>query len=305
MRVTLVHNPVAGDADHTGSALAARVRSAGHDVTYTSTEAERLSHALREPADVVLAAGGDGTIAAVVRLIAASNRVVPFAILPMGTANNIARSMGVSDDLEQILRGLDSAERRPLDVAMVRAAWGTTKFVESAGVGAFAATLSQPSVDDPASEAGAADPNAGRRGNRLRRSLEAMQPRDWRIDADGDDLSGSYLLVMVLNIGLVGPGLALAPSADPGDRQLDLLLVEERHRETLGVYLAAIAQNDERTLGIPTRTVSNVRLEWSMAHGHVDDRRWPELSGGSEANETGVAEIAVAGPPIQVLVPSR
>lgn len=298
MRVTIVHNPEAGSGDHSGSTLITRLRAAGHDASYASTEAESLTRALNEAPNVVAAAGGDGTVAAVARLLAASGRDIPLAILPVGTANNIARSLGVPTEVDAMIAALDSAGRRTLDVGMVRASWGKTLFVESAGVGLFAAMLRDAYREQVAGKTSSERAESGR-GDRMRKVLDRARPRHWRVDADGEDLSGTYLLVVTLNVGLVGPTLAFASDADPGDGRLDLLLAGEEHRDALGDYFDHVSAGGEGALAIPTRRVARARLEWSSAHGHVDDRLWPETGA-----TTSAAEIAIEGPQIQVLVPA-
>ena len=304
MRVTLVHNPEAGSGDHLGTELLARLRAARHDAEYTSTEAASLTRALQRRPEVVLAAGGDGTIGAVARLMAAHAPDVPLAILPVGTANNIAASLGVHGDVNDIVAGLDSDARRTLDIPTARAPWGDAKFVESAGVGAFAAMLLDAEREE-ANGVASSRPNPRARGQRLRRVLARTRPRHWYVDADGDDLSGDYLLVMLLNTGYVGPRLALAPEADAGDGQLDLLLVREADRQALGAYLEALAGDDESTLSIPTRRVTRARLGWQAAHGHVDDHLWPDPAGPADVDRTaaGIAEIDAAGSSVRILVP--
>lgn len=304
MRVTLVHNPEAGTGDHIGDELLASLRNAGHEPTYVSTEAADLTRGLEASPDLVLAAGGDGTAGAVARLMAAKTPDVPLSILPIGTANNIARALGVTGRVDEIVRGLGTGRERTLDIATVRADWGQTRFVESAGVGIFAAMLRDAERDE---RDGTADdaPASPHRGARLQRMLDRARPRHWRVEADGEDLSASYLLVAALNIPYVGPGLALAPAADAGDGALDLLLVTEDDRQALGDYLAAFAHAEEPTIGIPTRRVRHARLEWSAAHGYVDDRLWPnaERSANRTAHPGAMADITAAAHSLPVLVP--
>ena len=304
MRVMLVHNPEAGSGDHEGSDLLARLRAAGYDADYSTTEAASLSRALESAPDVVLAAGGDGTVGAVARLMATRAERTALAILPIGTANNIARSLGVHGSVDEIVAGLDSPARRKLDVGTARAPWGTARFVESVGVGVFAGMLRDAESENAAWTA--PTNNAGR-GARLRRMMDDAHARHWRIDGDGEDLSGNYLFAVAMNIAYVGPTLALAPAADPGDGRLDLVLVREDDRRALGEYFDALARGEEPTLAIPTRRVSRLRLEWSGTHGHVDDRLWPDTrsDGGSTYPLSPTAEIDAAGPPLPIVVPER
>jgi diacylglycerol kinase family enzyme len=292
MRIALVHNPEAGNADHHGPSLIDRVRAAGYDAEYASTEAESLTNALAESPDIVLAAGGDGTVAAVARLIAASGRDVPLAMLPIGTANNIARSLGIPSDIDAVLAGLASAKIRPLDVGLVSAPWGKTRFVESAGVGLFGEMLQHAAV-------GASVDVKPRRGTRMLHMLERGVAAPWHVNADGQDLSGEYLMVVAMNTAHIGPALALAPDADAGDGALDLLLVAEEHRSALGDYLEAVTREEEPRIAIPTRRVQTLRLEWRARHGHVDDRTWPD----DDSEPDATVEISVAEK-IKVVIPT-
>jgi diacylglycerol kinase family enzyme len=305
MRVTLVHNPEAGTGDHVGGEILARLREAGHEPIYVSTEAADLTRGLDSSPDLVLAAGGDGTVGAVARLMAAKTPDVPLSVLPIGTANNIARALGVTGNVDDIVRGLGSGTERTLDIATARAAWGTVRFVESAGIGIFAAMLRDAEREETTgtSEDDASTPR--HRGSRMQRMLDRARPRHWRIEADGEDLSASYLMVAALNIPYVGPGLALAPNADAGDGQLDLLLVTEAERQALGDFLAGFGRGEEPTITIPTRRVRHARLEWSAAHGYIDDHLWPD--GGRSANRTALTDamtdVEAADRSLRVLVP--
>ena len=65
MRITLIHNPKAGDANHGKKQLMAALAKAGHHATYQSTKGSGFKKALKQPTDLVLAAGGDRTTAKV------------------------------------------------------------------------------------------------------------------------------------------------------------------------------------------------------------------------------------------------
>jgi diacylglycerol kinase family enzyme len=99
MDATLIYNPNAGRLDLvTPRQLEAGLGEAGYAVEYTPTkEVADLDAALADPGEVVVAAGGDGTVrAAALRLI---DREMSLAIVPMGTANNIARTLGIQGPL--------------------------------------------------------------------------------------------------------------------------------------------------------------------------------------------------------------
>ena len=133
MHVTLVHNPTAGEGSPGRDELCALLRAAGHEPYYVSSKKKKeLRRALQDAEDLVLVAGGDGTVEEVARRLA--GRSVSMAILPFGTSNNIATTLGVSGSAGEIIAGLSEATASRLDLGTVRAPWAKRVFVESAGV---------------------------------------------------------------------------------------------------------------------------------------------------------------------------
>jgi hypothetical protein len=66
--------------------------------------------------------GRDGTVGRLVRGL--KDRSIPIAILPTGTANNIARSLGIVGDPKDILAGIARAPIKSLDVGVAKGPWG-------------------------------------------------------------------------------------------------------------------------------------------------------------------------------------
>jgi diacylglycerol kinase (ATP) len=265
---------------------------------------EALVRELDGPIDLVVAAGGDGTVTKLARRLV--GRGVPLAILPLGTSNNIATALGVPADARQVIAGLPTAARRPLDVPTARAPWGAVRFVEAAGLGVFAAVLRDAyrarhlAPDDDQSTD---DVEAG--GRRFQRMLARRRPRRIEIVADGRDLSGHYLLVEVMNISQIGARARLAPHADPGDGMLDLVLVGAHERDSLGAYLAALAEGEAADVQLPTVRARHIRCGWRIGSGHLDDKLWPPSTAtdahSHDADHPHV-EIEVVDQPIEVIV---
>ncbi len=131
MRITLMHNPKAGDAEHGRKELMAALAKAGHHATYQSTKKSDYKKALKKPTDLVLAAGGDGTVVKVAcRLV---DTGIPLSVLPLGTANNLARSLGFLASPEEIIARLEGGKRRAFDIGVTRGPWGTRYFFRSRG----------------------------------------------------------------------------------------------------------------------------------------------------------------------------
>ena len=88
MRVTLVYNPLRrGGRAARGEHLLERLEQAGHDARLVSGR-KKLARQLEDPGELVAVAGGDGIVKEVA--VALAGRKLPMAILPLGTANDIA-----------------------------------------------------------------------------------------------------------------------------------------------------------------------------------------------------------------------
>ena len=62
MRILLIHNPKAGDRKHSKKQLMAGLTRCGHQTLYQSIKERGWKKALKKPVDLVIAAGGDGTV---------------------------------------------------------------------------------------------------------------------------------------------------------------------------------------------------------------------------------------------------
>src|ERR671936_662709 len=102
MRILLIHNPKAGDCKHSKQQLITALTRCGHQTLYESTKKRGWKKAFKKPVDLVIAAGGDGTVRKIAWQVMGSG--IPLAILPLGTANNLARSLGFSGSVEEILQ---------------------------------------------------------------------------------------------------------------------------------------------------------------------------------------------------------
>src|SRR5690606_18734800 len=136
MQLTLVHNPNAGEGSASRAELVGALEAAGHEVRYMPHDESSEPGAFEAPGDVVIVAGGDGTVADVAVQLA--GREVSLAILPTGTSNNVARSLGISSELRALLDMLGAGPRPaipaiPWSVGVARAPWGEKRFVEAAG----------------------------------------------------------------------------------------------------------------------------------------------------------------------------
>ena len=91
--------------------------------------AERVEAALAEGFDAIVAAGGDGTVRSVAFQLL--DRDAVLGILPLGTAMNVARSLGIPLELDGAAEVLATGAVTPIDVGEVRG----QPFLEIASIG--------------------------------------------------------------------------------------------------------------------------------------------------------------------------
>ena len=103
MHATLVHNATAGTGRPTTEELVELLEAADISATPHSPKDKNLARVLARASGLVIASGGDGTIAKVITLL--KDREAKVAIMPLGTANNIARSFGITGPVEEIVAG--------------------------------------------------------------------------------------------------------------------------------------------------------------------------------------------------------
>lgn len=299
MRVTLIHNPSAG-RQGAGQAAALRrcLQACGYDVRYQSAKEGGWKTALRKPADLVVVAGGDGTVARVARRMV--GRGIPLAVLPSGTANNIARSLGLIErPFEELVPRLGNARRVRLDVGTAAGPWGERHFVEGVGAGLFADLLGSPASETLKTRK--APVESGLR--RLREVAACCEPLEVAAAVDGRDISGPYLLIEALNLPYVGPNLHLGDGSRPGDGQLDIVLVSDAERERLLRYLEDWQDNRERLAVLPTLRGRSLKIEWTGFALHIDDKLKPK-PGARPTKMAGLVEVRLDGEAVEFLVPA-
>ena len=123
------------------SDLLAALAAGGIASRYRSTKQPDFADALGEPADLIVAAGGDGTVLKVISHL--RDRSIPIAILPLGGANNIARSLGraTADALGIARGGLAGDQGAPPRCRHCRRPVGKASVRRGVGVGALAEAM--------------------------------------------------------------------------------------------------------------------------------------------------------------------
>ncbi len=180
----------------------------------------------RRAADSALVAvGGDGTVNRLLPLAARSG--VPLGILPAGTANDLARWLGVPASPARACRFLRYGVRRPIDLLAVNGAL----FATCGGLGAAAEAAD---LANRWRHAGRGLAAAARACGPLlyaiaaaRALLRAERPPRVTLTWDRGRVTGVFLTVLASNVPCFGARFRPAPLAEPDDGLLDLCLVPD------------------------------------------------------------------------------
>jgi diacylglycerol kinase (ATP) len=173
-----------------------------------SEAAEAALDAVNRGYDVVVAAGGDGTIGLIARQLIDARTTL--GILPLGSVMNIPRMLGIPHEVEEAARILADGHVRTIDVGQV----GDRIFYEAGSIGMHAAaTRELPLVDK------------GDYGAIFRSIAAALRyrPTEIRIELDGDrTINRNVVAVAVANGPYVGPGIPVAGQASLEDGAFDV-----------------------------------------------------------------------------------
>ena len=266
MQALLLYSPSAGEDGPSKDQLIDLFRQEGFDPCYCSVKDPGIVEVLGQPHDLIVAIGGDGTVATV--LTHMPDRSVPVAILPQGTANNIARSLGISGSAETLVPGLHNARKQPFDIAAATGPWGKHRFIEAVGLGLLARGMAE---IDAADIFGQEQLLCSRRT--FARLLTEAEPERLEMTLDGNPLSGDFLVLEIMNISHVGPGLNLAPKADPGDGLLDVVHARADRRAVLLKWLNEGEYGEEPPVDI-TRA-REVKITWAGTSLRLGDNFSP------------------------------
>jgi len=238
-RAFLIFNPTSGqDAKDSRSlqtileALRAHGIEAQVGFKTSGKVARQLTReALAQKHDLVITAGGDGTIEDVVSQMVGTDATL--GIMPVGTRNNLARELGIPLDLNQACELLAAGITRKIDIGRVCA--GERKdveyFLETAGLGLSAVVL-------PAGQ----DIRKGRLRNlsAALRKLFEIKPGAIEFELDGKErVTANTRVVTVSNAPLIGVNLLIAPEAKMDDGLLDIAVYDDMANSELAAYFLA------------------------------------------------------------------
>ncbi|MFT4202531.1 MAG: diacylglycerol kinase family protein [Chitinophagaceae bacterium] len=273
LSVKLYYNPRSGEKNGRFKALASQISKEGFRMVKAVHHKKGLAPISPE-LDLVAVAGGDGTVrrACMELLEQPLSRFRPLGILPLGTANNIARSLNITGTLTEIIQSWHKRQYRQLNVG--RCFSGDEKerfFVEGCGWGLFP-QLIQAMVEIPRQLRNTPDKELKSALQILRQLTLAGKAYKGTVSVDGKNHRGKFLMAEMMNIPQIGPRLALAPDADCGDGYLDVFLLEEHQREAFCQYLDSLIKGKLLMSPFPTIKARSIQIFWDdLPKMHLDD----------------------------------
>lgn len=273
--VQLFHNPGAGDEEHSKENLMHTIEAQGFECRYSSTKKKGWEK-LEAEADFIVLAGGDGTVRKVASELL--NRKLlekkyPIALLPLGTANNVARTLGLNGNATRLSKSWWKGKVKNFDIGIIQGLDEPGFFLESFGYGLFPKLMKEMKKRSEEVEEEDLSPE-----DELQLVLEILhdliheyQPKEFKLEIDGVDHSGKYLLVEIMNTRSIGPKLELAPSADPGDGFFEVVMIDEKQRASLLDYLRKKRKGSKAPFACPTHRAKKILIASEGVRAHMDD----------------------------------
>jgi len=238
MRAKLIFNPSAGAAGESQAQLMDVIREMqawkldpeAYLVEPGSDLPRAIEDALAQGIRMFVVCGGDGTISAAARTLAGtpSNRAT-LGIIPIGTQNNTALSLGIPSDIPAAIAILRTGRRIKVDVGMATCGKTTTPFLEVCSVGLVSDLF--PSADD------IQHGNLGRVRDFLSTLLSSPPAEIHMVLDDKQAIHSLGHVVLVSNMPVIGLHYRLGEADAFSDGLLDVLFFADLSKLDLLGYV--------------------------------------------------------------------
>lgn len=222
-KARLIYNPTAGRelvkknlADILNSLEKAGYEASAHATTGKGDATRQARLASERGFDLVVAAGGDGTLYEVINGLAEQEYMPKLGILPMGTSNDFARSIGIPKNIEKALEVITNDKTKKIDVGKMNNRY----FINIAGGG----VLTELTYEAPSKLKTA----LGQLAYYIKgiEKLPSLRPYQLTFEVNGKVRKEKALIFLVANSNTVGGFENLAPGASINDGLFDVFILK-------------------------------------------------------------------------------
>jgi diacylglycerol kinase (ATP) len=242
----------------------------------SATEIARVC--IERGADLILAAGGDGTINEVVNGMAHSK--VPLGILPAGTANVLANELGIGNTMERAARSLGQCVPERIALGLLSTAAGNPPrhFLLMAGAGLDAEIVFgiNAKLKDALGKVAYWIAGFSKVGSRL---------AEFTVEAEGREFLVSFALAS--RVRNYGGDLEIAPTISLLDDEFELVLFEGDSSFTFLKYMAGVVVHRHQTM----RGVTILRTRKALFSAPADSKIHLQVDGEYCGLAPGTVEI--------------
>ncbi|WP_025702391.1 diacylglycerol kinase [Paenibacillus forsythiae] len=238
----LIYNPTSGReemrrrlADILDRLDQGGIEATCHATTGEGDATEAAADAVDRGYDLIIAAGGDGTLNEVVNGMAEKPNLPPLGVLPLGTTNDFARAMGIPKNWEDSCDLIIKQQSRLIDLGKANDRY----FINIAGGG----TLTELTYEVPSK----LKTMMGQLAYYLKgiEKMASLSPTELMIRASGQELiHDEFMLFLIANTNSVGGFEKLAPDARIDDGLFDVIALKKCNLAEL-IRLVSLALRGE------------------------------------------------------------
>jgi len=286
VKTCVILNPAAGTAKNFDKLTERFAQHGFTDLRLTKKpgDAERFARAaVRRGCDLVVSAGGDGTLNEVVNGVAKHARDISVGIVPFGTGNDFARSLGLPNEFDAAIQIVKKGRRKAVDLVRVKS--DRVRYFVNVSAGGFSGLVDEKLTPEIKRSWG---PLAYLRSAAA--ALPALRAYKTEIKLSGRKrLVCSSYNIIIGNGRYVAGGIPVAPKARLDDGLLDFILIPELPATEIAILVAQILMG---------KHLSNKSIVFHRAARVAVKSRpgmWFNVDGELVGNEPAVFEIMPRG----------
>lgn len=217
--ILIVVNPISGDIEKEDleEKLSPLCKPHGLRCTYFMTTGEDDERKIKEKidelqVDAVVAAGGDGTVNLVAKVL--NHSPIPLGILPLGSGNGLSKDLNIPQDLEEAFNLLAQHRINPIDTLEINGHWSF--HLSDLGFNALVVKrFSEGETRGPGAYAWIA----------MQEYLN-YQPKTYRVETDTENFEGPAFMLTIANAKAFGSNAAINPSGVVDDGWFEVCIME-------------------------------------------------------------------------------